>query len=63
MRFIYLLLAVILLEGLIFNLYPNLPRLPGDINIDKPGFRIYIPFISAIIISVLLIILLNFFKV
>ncbi|MCL4366518.1 DUF2905 family protein [Patescibacteria group bacterium] len=41
---------------------PNLPRIPGDIYINKFGFRIYIPIISSIVISIILTILLSFFK-
>lgn len=51
-----------LLLGLIFNIMPNLPRIPGDIYIDKPGIRIYIPFASVIVISVLLTLFFNFFR-
>ena len=53
---------IFLLLGLFFNLYPNLPRVPGDIDINKAGFKIYIPITSAIIISVTLTLILNFFR-
>jgi hypothetical protein len=29
-------------------------RLPGDIRIEKPGFRLYAPFASMIILSIVL---------
>ncbi|OGE19179.1 hypothetical protein A3J19_01225 [Candidatus Daviesbacteria bacterium RIFCSPLOWO2_02_FULL_41_8] len=54
--------VVFLILGLLFNLMPRLPRIPGDIYLDKLGFRIYIPFISTIVTSVILILLFNFFK-
>ncbi|MBI2337612.1 DUF2905 domain-containing protein [Candidatus Daviesbacteria bacterium] len=50
---------VFLLLGLIFNIIPNLPRIPGDIYFDKAGFKIYIPFTSSILLSVILILLFN----
>jgi len=61
-KIFYLSGFIFLLMGLIFNIVPSLPRLPGDINIDRGGFKIYIPFVSAIILSVVLTILLNFFR-
>lgn len=54
--------VVFLVLGLLFNMMPRLPRIPGDIDIDKPGIKIYIPFTSAIIASVILTLILNFFK-
>ncbi|OGE19830.1 hypothetical protein A3A14_02035 [Candidatus Daviesbacteria bacterium RIFCSPLOWO2_01_FULL_43_38] len=58
-RSFYTLAFVFLILGLILNLYPNLPRIPGDININKPGIKIYIPVVSSIIVSILLTFLLN----
>ena len=52
--------ATILVMGLVWNLNPRLPRFPGDIRIDKFGFTLYIPFISAILVSVILTVLSNF---
>lgn len=60
---IFSLLGIIFLVlGLLFNLMPRLPRIPGDIDIDRPGIKIYIPFTSAIVLSVILTLILNFFK-
>ena len=53
---------VFLFLGLLFNFMPNLPRIPGDLYIDKPGLKIYIPFTSSLIISILLTLIFNFFK-
>ena len=54
----------ILLLGMYFNFlsHTNFPRIPGDIYIDKPNIKIYIPFTSAIVLSILLTLLFNFFK-
>ncbi len=59
---LYFLGIIFLILGLLFNIMPNMPRLPGDISIDKPGIKIYIPFTSALIISAILTLMLNFFK-
>ncbi|UOR05826.1 DUF2905 domain-containing protein [Hymenobacter aerilatus] len=29
-------------------------RLPGDIRVERPGFRLYVPFVSMLLISLLL---------
>lgn len=31
-----------------------LGRLPGDILIDKPGFKLFVPFTSMIVVSLVL---------
>jgi uncharacterized protein HemY len=47
---------VILIVGLLWPWLIKLPigKLPGDIIIDKPNFRLYIPITTMIIISLLL---------
>ena len=32
----------------------NLPRLPGDISIERPGFKFYFPLTTCLLISALL---------
>lgn len=60
---ILLLLGVIFLVlGLMFNLSSKLPKIPGDIYIDRPGIKIYIPWASSILISVILTLIFNFLK-
>ena len=59
---VYLLVGVFLLLGLLANIGGFFPKLPGDIDIDKPGIKLYIPFTSAIVISVILTLLFNFFR-
>ncbi|HBQ50382.1 TPA: hypothetical protein DD690_00175 [Candidatus Daviesbacteria bacterium] len=39
-----------------------MPKIPGDIYIDRPNLKIYIPFTSAIVISVILTLIFNFFR-
>lgn len=61
-KILTLLGVIFLIFGLLFNIMPNFPRIPGDIYIDKPNVKIYIPFTSAIVISVLLTLIFNFFR-
>jgi len=53
------LITVGLLIALIGLLWPwisklGLGRLPGDLIIDRPGFRLFAPFTTMIIVSVVL---------
>lgn len=54
--------VVFTLLTLLFNLMPKWPKIPGDIYINKVGFKVYIPFASALVISALLTIYFNYFK-
>lgn len=49
--------------GIIFNLLSRfgLPKLPGDILIQREGFTFYFPIVSSILVSVILTILFNVF--
>lgn len=38
-----------------------LPRLPGDIYVQRRGFTLYIPIVGSILLSLLLTLLLNLF--
>ncbi|MCC2545436.1 DUF2905 domain-containing protein [Hymenobacter sp. BT175] len=29
-------------------------RLPGDVQVERPGFRLYVPWVSMLLVSVLL---------
>ncbi|MCL6495970.1 MAG: DUF2905 domain-containing protein [Ignavibacterium sp.] len=55
-KFIILIGALIILIGLLWPYISKIPlfRLPGDIVVDKPNFKLFIPITSMIIISVLL---------
>ena len=60
MRTLIIVLAVILLLiGLFWPVLGRVPlfRLPGDIVIDRPGVKIYIPLTSMLVISLLLMLL------
>jgi hypothetical protein len=54
-----ILITVGLLIALIGQLWPwiaklGLGRLPGDLIIDRPGFKLFAPFTTMIVISVVL---------
>jgi hypothetical protein len=56
-----LLIAVV---GLLWPWLSKLPfgRLPGDIAVDRPGFRFFAPFTTMIILSLALTLLLWLFR-
>jgi hypothetical protein len=54
-----LVIAGLALIGLGLLLYagPSIPllgRLPGDLRIERPGFRLYVPITSSLLVSVAL---------
>ncbi len=49
--------AVLILVGIAIVLKVRIPclgRLPGDIRVERDGFRFYFPIVTCIIISILL---------
>lgn len=47
---------VLLIAGAVVYFAPSIPflgRLPGDLRIERPGFRLYVPILTCIVISVL----------
>ncbi len=57
---------ILLIIGLILNYAPALlswfGRLPGDIRIEGERGRFYLPITSMLIVSILLTLLVNFFR-
>ena len=54
--------VVVLVIGIVMLIWPKLPmlgRLPGDITIQRDGFRLFIPIATSIVISVVLTIVVN----
>ena len=47
---------ILLISGWLILQKPNIPfgRLPGDIRIRRPGFTLYIPIVSCLVLSILL---------
>lgn len=63
-RVLIVLGIVILLVGLLWPWLGKLPlgRLPGDIVIDRPGFRFYLPLTTMVLVSLLLSLILWLFR-
>ena len=59
-KFLILLGITLLLTGLLWPWLGKIPfgRLPGDIVIDKPGFKLFFPISSMLLVSGLLSLLL-----
>lgn len=55
---------VLLVAGLLWPWLSQLPlgRLPGDLVIERPDFRMYVPITSMILVSILVSVLLWFFR-
>jgi hypothetical protein len=55
-RMIILIGIILVVIGLVWMLAERLGlgRLPGDIVIEREGFRLYIPFMTMLIISIVL---------
>lgn len=56
--------ALVLLAGVFWPWVSKLPfgRLPGDIMVDRPGFRFFFPLTTTIIISLVISLLLWLFR-
>jgi hypothetical protein len=57
--FVFLLLGALLTWGSKLPFVGSLGRLPGDIRIEREGFRFYVPITSSILLSVILSLLLR----
>jgi hypothetical protein len=55
-RALILLGAALVVLGVILSFAPSLPlgRLPGDLRIERPGFRFYLPITSSLLASAVL---------
>jgi hypothetical protein len=55
---------VLLLAGIAWPWLSHLPigRLPGDLVIDRPGFKLFFPFTSMLLISLALSLIFWFFR-
>jgi hypothetical protein len=55
-RVLIVLGLVILAAGVLWPWLSRLPfgRLPGDLIVDRPGFRLFAPFTTMIVVSVIL---------
>jgi hypothetical protein len=51
--------AMLFLAGVVITYVGRIPRLPGDILIERPGATVFIPIGWMILLSVILTVLLN----
>ena len=63
-RLLIILGTLLIVAGLLWPKLRSLPlfRLPGDIVIDRPGFRFYFPLATMLIVSLLVSFLLWLFR-
>lgn len=63
-RALFVLGIVISLVGLAWPWVSKLPlgRLPGDLLIERPGFRLFVPFTTMLVISLLISLILMLFR-
>lgn len=67
-RFLVLLGLALVVVGLLVSsgarwpVFGKLGRLPGDIVIDRPGFRFYFPLTTSVLLSVVLTVVLALFR-
>ncbi len=56
--------VLLVVAGLLWPWLAKLPfgQLPGDISIDRPGFRFFAPFTSMLIVSTLLSLIIWLFR-
>ena len=63
-RLLILVGVLALVAGALWPWLSKLPlgRLPGDLVIDKPGFRVFVPFTTMLVLSIVLSLLLWWFR-
>ena len=57
--------ALLIVVGVLVQVAPQIPllgKLPGDIRIERPGFRFYLPITTCVLLSVVLTLLLRLFS-
>ena len=50
---------MLIILGVFIHYFPKIGHLPGDIAIERPGGKLYIPITSMVIISVILTAVIN----
>jgi hypothetical protein len=54
-------LGLVLITGARIPFLSSLGRLPGDLRIERPGFALYLPITSSLLVSVVLTVLFRIF--
>ena len=52
--------VALVMVGLLVQTFPWLGRLPGDVRIERPGFTLYAPIATSLILSVVISLVLYF---
>ena len=60
-RTLILLGALLIVIGGVLALLGRVPRLPGDIYVQRKGFTLYVPLATSLLLSVVLTLLVNLF--
>ena len=60
-RTLILLGALLIVIGGVLALLGRVPRLPGDIYVQRKGFTLYVPLVTSLLLSVVLTLLVNLF--
>ena len=63
-RLLLVLGGLLVVAGLLWPWLSRLPfgRLPGDVVIDKPGFKFFAPFTTMVVLSIVVSVLLWLFR-
>lgn len=56
------LLVVIGIGLKFFSKFPFIGRLPGDIVFERPGFKIYFPWVTCLVLSIILSLIFYFWR-
>ena len=60
-RLLVIMGILLIVMGGALMLLGRVPRLPGDIYVQRKGFTLYVPLVSSLLLSLVLTILLNVF--
>ncbi|MFP4629694.1 MAG: DUF2905 domain-containing protein [Desulfohalobiaceae bacterium] len=64
-RLLIVLGGLLLLLGLVMHFLPRIPwlgRLPGDIVYEKPGLKVYFPWVTCLLISLVISLILSLWR-
>ena len=63
-RFLIVAGTVIVVIGLVFMISDKLPlgRLPGDLQLGSGRFKVYIPIVTSVLLSIVVTVVVNFFS-
>lgn len=53
--------VLLIIIGALLTFFGRIPRLPGDVYVERKGFTLYVPLATSLLLSLVLTILLNLF--